>query len=69
MSGHTGFNMMVFFYGAMAAVPILMWIIAVSSPFPATLALRQVLGFLVAIGSITFGVIGFKEVFPSRRGG
>lgn len=51
------------FYGAMAGVPILLWLVAMLSPFPQYHDLRFMLATLAGIGSIVFGVIGFREVF------
>lgn len=58
-----GFNIMFFFYGAMAGVPILLVLAALLSPFPQWSLLREILFILIGIGSIIYGVIGFKEVF------
>jgi hypothetical protein len=59
----SAFKLMALFYGALMLVPIMLWIIAVTSPYPQFSSLRFVLALLVGIGSIVFGVIGFKEVF------
>jgi hypothetical protein len=59
----SAFKIMALFYGALMLVPIMLWIIAVTSPDPQFSGLRFVLALLVGIGSIVFGVIGFKEVF------
>lgn len=58
-----GFNLMVFFYGAMAGVPILLLLIAFTSPVPQLLWLREILAILVGIGAIVYGLISLKEVF------
>jgi ABC-type phosphate transport system permease subunit len=57
------FRKMMVFYGAMAGVPVLLWLIAMSSPFPQLHMIRYVLGILVGIGSIIFGILGYREVF------
>ena len=57
------YKKMMFFYGAMAGVPILLWLIAVMSPFPQLHLIRYVLGILAGIGSIVFGILGYREVF------
>ncbi len=59
----TGFNLMAPFYASMTVVPLLMWVIAVISPVPGLSWLRLDLAVLVGIGSVAFGVIGFREVF------
>lgn len=51
------------FYAAMAGVPILLWLIAILSSTHSYQALRYALGILLGIGSIIFGVIGFRDVF------
>lgn len=59
----SGFKMMSMFYGVLAVVPAMLWLIAVLAPFQQLHELRVVLLALVGIGSIIFGVIGFNEVF------
>lgn len=54
-------------YVGMVGVPLLLWLIAVASPFHGTLTFREVLGVLVALGSIVFGVIGVRDAYI--RGG
>ncbi len=67
----SGFNIMAMFYGSMIAVPLMLWIISISYALPFSYsqlqALRMVLAALVGIGSIIYGVIGFKEVFAHGR--
>jgi hypothetical protein len=66
-----GFRLMAMFYGSMMAVPAMLWIISISYalPFPylQMQLLRTVLAALVGIGSIIYGVIGFKEVFAHGK--
>ena len=59
----SAFKMMFFFYGALALVPLMLWVIAVTSPYPQFHLLRVVLSVLSGIGAIVFGLIGFNEVF------
>ncbi len=59
----SAFKSMSFFYMALMAVPIMLWIIAVTSPYPQFHILRVILAVLSGIGSIIFGLIGFNEVF------
>ena len=63
MSGKYGFNLMLFFYGAMIGVPALLLLIAFTSPVPQLFALREISAALVGIGSIVYGVVSLKEVF------
>ncbi len=63
MSRKYGFNLMLFFYGAMIGVPVLLLIITFTSPIPQLIVLREVLAVLVGIGSIVYGVVSLKEVF------
>jgi hypothetical protein len=58
-----GSQFMLFSYLTMIGVPILLWIISVTSPFPQTAPLREVLAILVGTGSIVFGAVGMREVF------
>ena len=58
-----GLNVTIFFYGAMTAIPALLFLIAVLSSFQALFWLRDIFAVLLGIGSIVFGVIGFWEVF------
>lgn len=59
----SGFWVMSLFYAAMAGVPILLWIISLLSPYPQYHDIKVILATLAGIGSIVFGVIGFREVF------
>jgi hypothetical protein len=59
----SGFRYMMFFYGAMAGVPVLLWLLSVLSAIDTANIAKIFLGFLIAIGSIIFGVVGIKEVF------
>ena len=63
----SGFNSMVFFYGALIVVPLMLWIIAITSQYNQFAELRVALAILAGIGSIIFGVIGFKEVFSHDK--
>ena len=63
----SGFNSMVFFYGALIVVPLMLWIIAITSNYNQFAEFRLALAILVGIGSIIFGVIGFKEVFSHGK--
>ena len=54
---------MMFFYGAMAGVPLLVWLVAMLSPFPQFFFIRTILLALAGLGSIVFGVFGYIEVF------
>ncbi len=58
-----GFRLMMPFYVSMAGVPVLLWLIAALSPFPQLHTIRVALAVLAGIGSIIFGVIGYREVF------
>jgi hypothetical protein len=58
-----GSQLMLFSYLTMIGVPILLWIISVTSPVPQTASLREALAVLVGIGSIVFGAVGMREVF------
>ncbi|MFI5412481.1 MAG: hypothetical protein ACHQX1_01165 [Candidatus Micrarchaeales archaeon] len=67
----SGFSSMAFFYGSLALVPLMLWVIAISPLLPFSYLqlhlLRFVLAILVGIGSIIFSVIGFNEVFGNGR--
>lgn len=63
----SAFRYMMFFYAAMVGVPLLLWIISISYAVPGLEWLRVVLAALAGIGSIVFGVVGFKEVFVHGR--
>ena len=63
----SAFRYMLFFYAAMVGVPVLLWLIAVLSPVSGTALLRLVLSLLAGIGSIIFGIVGFREVFVHGR--
>ncbi len=63
-----GFNIMFFFYVAMIGIPIGLWLISVTSQMPQYHQIRVVLAALVGIGSIIYGVVGFKEVFTHGPG-
>ena len=54
---------MMFFYGAMAGVPFLIWLVAMLSPFPQFFVIRIILLALAGFGSIVFGIFGYREVF------
>ncbi len=56
-------NGMMFFYGAMAGVPLLLWLVAMLSPYPQYHVVRLAFIALAAVGSIVFGIMGYKEVF------
>lgn len=58
-----GLNIMLFFYGAMVGVPILLLITAFISPISQLFALREVFAALIGIGSIVYGIVSLKEVF------
>ncbi len=59
----SAFKSMAFFYGALAAVPIMLWMIAITSPYPQFHLLRVAFAALSGAGAILFGLIGFNEVF------
>ncbi len=59
----SAFKSMAFFYGALAVVPVMLWIIAITSPYPQFHLLRVALAALSGIGAVVFGIIGFNEVF------
>jgi len=59
----SGFKIMMFFYGSMIGVPLLLWIVSILSALDIFLTVRIVLGILIAIGSIIFGAAGIREVF------
>ncbi len=62
-AGSAFYRGMMFFYGAMAGVPLLIWLVAMLSPFPQFFFIRAVLLALAGFGSIVFGVFGYMEVF------
>ena len=63
------FKKMMFFYGAMAGMPVLLWLVAVlllvTAFFPSYLiaVLIEAFTFLLGIAALTFGIVGFWEVF------
>ncbi len=59
----SAFKMASLFYAAMAGVPVLLWLIAVTSPLQQHQLLREVLATLAGIGMLVFGIIGLWEVF------
>ncbi len=59
----SAFKMASLFYAAMAGVPVLLWLIAVTSPLQQLQLLREVLATLAGIGMLVFGIIGLREVF------
>ncbi len=59
----SAFKMTSLFYAAMAGVPVLLWLIAVTSPLQQLQLLREVLATLAGIGMLVFGIIGLREVF------
>ena len=59
----SAFKTMFFFYGAVVLVPFMLWVIAITSPYPQYHTLRVALAALSGIGAIIYGIIGFNEVF------
>lgn len=57
------FKYMALFYAAMIGVPVLLMFMAFSSVFPQLDGIRYVLMVLIGLGSLAFGIVGFKEVF------
>lgn len=55
-------------YLCMVGVPVLLWVIAVTSPIQQAHSLRETLAVLAALGSILFGAIGVRDAYV-RRGG
>ncbi len=56
-------------YAGMLGVPLLLWILSIISPFHPPASARDVLLFLIAIGSIAFGAVGLRDAYihGSRR--
>ncbi len=63
----SGFRYMMFFYGAMIGMPLLLWLMSILSALDMLPEIRLVLGALIGIGSIIFGVVGIREVFVHGR--
>ena len=60
-------KLMVFFYGGMFLVPLLMFIIAITYQFHGLYEAREVLSVLSGIGIIVYGVLGYIEVFAHGK--
>ena len=60
-------RLMIFFYGGMFLVPLLMFVIAVTYAFPELYGLRQALAVLAGIGIIVYGALGYIEVFAHGK--
>ncbi|MEM0120149.1 MAG: hypothetical protein QW514_02650 [Thermoprotei archaeon] len=56
-------RIMILSYLGMAGVPILLWLIAIMSPFNQTATARDVLAFLAALGAIVFGFVGVRDAY------
>ncbi len=58
-----GSRMMLFEYATMMGVPLLLWLLAVSSGFGGTASLRQALALLIGLGSLVYGAVGLRAVY------
>jgi hypothetical protein len=50
-------------YLGMVGVPLLLWLIAITSPLHQTQLFREVLAVLAALGALTFGFVGVRDAY------